>query len=114
MTQTIINGTSIASGGGTATGTFSKVRGDKVVLRLSASSGGGNLDVDLTGGKLNDDETSYGAPNPSEGFAGVDASTGDLVFKFSEPEGYEDVEFTVTNNATSSATVTVTAEGYGE
>lgn len=116
MTKQILDGATVAAGGGTTKATFRKERWHNVSFRLEAAAGGSDISVDLTGVKINDqDEASYADPNTAEGVANVNVSSSDLGFRFSEVDGYEDIEVTVTNNVAATgtdATVSLYAEGY--
>lgn len=112
MSKTILDAQDVASGG-TATATLAKRRSADVAFRLSASAGGGSVDVDLTGVKLNNvDEGTFASPNTTEGVAAVDVSGGDVAFRFYETDGYEEIEVTITNQAASGATLSLVADPF--
>lgn len=100
--KTILSGATISASGGTASGVM-RTDGDTARLVVDGDSGAGNVTIDVTGVKLRDSATSFATLNTPISFANVDV-TGRVAFSM-DVAGYETVEVTVTNNATTGATI---------
>lgn len=111
MTQKIVDAVSI-SAGGTHDVSFGKRTNDDIVLRVNGDSNSTDLSTELNGVKVNSaDEGTFASPATSESVSNYDA-TSDEAMRFVETDGYEEVQFRITNNAASATTIDVYAEGY--
>lgn len=108
MAETLLNSSSINSGGGTASGTCGHAEGeDELYLKVAGDSNSTSLDFAVTGAHPSDTSTTVATAFTSNS-SGIDASTNDQLVKLTGLRGLNHVEVTATNNAASSTTVTVT------
>lgn len=110
--QTVIDAQTVASGGGTVSGVATKPHSEQLHLEVESSSGGADVSVDVTGGKLVKGDDNMASVQDGDSYANIDVSTGGVLFPLPSTDGYEVVEITITNNAASSATLSVYAVDY--
>jgi hypothetical protein len=111
MSENILDGVTVSSGGGTDTGTFAKSRDvDEVVLRVDGDSNTSDVDLTVTRGAFGFGDTQADLetqPSATTVDATTDANNTKLV-RLTGLRGYRECTLQVKNDHSSDTTVTVT------